>query len=315
MAAQHIEDRIGLVLGGQPFPRGRGVASGLTRGCLGQLIRRGAVRTLLHGVYVDARVEDDLGLRAAAVSLVLPPGAVLARRSAAWLHGIDTRAPSEQHQPLPLECVVPIGMTPPRRAGLQAYVTTLLPHESTCVSGVPVTTLIRTALDLTRYLDTYMGLAVVDTMLHRGLVQHRALVAEVTRFPGERWIDRARRVVDLAEPATESYGESWLRLRVVDAGLPRPRPQVEIRDRSGDFVARADLADPRRRLAIEYDGREHHSSEAAQVHDLLRRAAMTAAGWRVLVATRNEVLGRSMLLEQARGEAYGLPVTLRRRTW
>lgn len=315
MAAQHIEDRIGLLFGGQPFRRGQGMASGLTRGRLGQLIRRGAVRSLFHRVYVDVRVEDDLCLRAAAASLVLPAGAVLARRSAAWLHGIDTRAPSEHQTPLPLECVVPTGVTPPRRAGLLAYAADLQARDTTVVADLPVTTLTRTALDMARYLDTYMGLAVVDAMLHRGLVEQRHLARELTRFAGERWIDRARRVVDHAEPATESYGESWLRLRVVDAGMPRPRPQVEIRDSSGAFVARADLADPRRRLAIEYDGQEHHTCEADQAHDLLRRAAMTDAGWRVLVATRNEVLGRSMLLEQALGEAYSLPVMLRRRTW
>ena len=270
---------------------------------------------MFFGVYVDARTPDELYLRAAAVSLVLPPGAVLARRSAAWLHGIDSRAPSEALQPLPLECVVPAGSTPPRRAGLLSYAATLLPRDTMQLGGVAVTTLTRTAVDLARYLDTYMGLAVVDSMLHRGLVDQRGLAAELPRFTGERWIDRARRVVDLAEPRTESYGESWLRLRVVDAGLPRPRPQVEIHDTHSNFVARADLVDPRRRLAIEYDGQEHHTSETDQAHDLLRRAAMTRAGWRVLVATRNEVLGRSMLLEQALGEAYSLPVLLRRRTW
>lgn len=170
-------------------------------------------------------------------------------------------------------------------------------------------------MDLARWLAPHMGLAVLDVMLGRGLVDRSSLAEQVERFAGDRWIERARRTMLLAEPRSESYGESWLRLRVVDAGFPRPEPQVVVRDEQGGFVARVDLADRARRLAIEYDGQEHHTSDADQEHDARRRGELTRAEWRVVVATRNDVLGRSLHLERALGEAYSLPVLLRRRTW
>ncbi len=51
-------------------------------------------------------------------------------------------------------------------------------------------------------------------------------------------------------------GESWLRLRIVDAGFPRPVVQIEVLDADGRCVYRLDLGWPDRRLAVEYDGQD-----------------------------------------------------------
>ena len=298
---------------GQPFLRRQAEQAGLGSR-LSSMVRSGLLRRPLSGVYVDALVPDTVQTRAACLALVLPCEGVLCRRAAAWLHGIDTHGPGDTTV-TPLECVLPTGLTAVRRPGVLCYTAPLGPDDVTVVSDLPVTTAARTAVDLARWLRPHMGLAAVDLMLGRGLVEQAALADTVERFAGGRWVDRARRTVALAEPASESYGESWLRLRVVDAGFPRPEPQVVIRDGRGRFLARVDLADRERRLALEYDGQEHHSSDADQAHDERRRGALTAEGWTVLVATRNEVLGSSLVLERALGEVYSMPVLLRRRTW
>ena len=57
----------------------------------------------------------------------------------------------------------------------------------------------------------------------------------------------------------------------------------------GVWLARVDLAWPAFRVAVEYDGREHHGPERAE-HDARRRERLRAAGWVVLVV-RNEQLG------------------------
>lgn len=56
----------------------------------------------------------------------------------------------------------------------------------------------------------------------------------------------------------------------VVGGLPRPRAQHEVRDAAGRFVARLDLAYPKWRLGIEYDG-DQHRDRAAFRADLTRR--------------------------------------------
>ncbi len=46
-------------------------------------------RSLDHGLWVPADVEDSLSLFVAASQLVLPEGAAVAAVGAAWLHGVD----------------------------------------------------------------------------------------------------------------------------------------------------------------------------------------------------------------------------------
>ena len=47
-------------------------------------------------------------------------------------------------------------------------------------------------------------------------------------WKGGRNIDRARRLASFCEPRAESFGESWTRLRILDAGFPRPVAQVPL---------------------------------------------------------------------------------------
>src|SRR3954454_5060528 len=54
-------------------------------------LRSCAYRRLFHDVYVDAAAPDTLELRAAAIGLALPAGAVVGYTAAAWLHGADVR--------------------------------------------------------------------------------------------------------------------------------------------------------------------------------------------------------------------------------
>lgn len=54
---------------------------------------------------------------------------------------------------------------------------------------------------------------------------------------------------------------------------------------------RLDLAYPRHRLAVEYDGAEHRLQAQARL-DLVREADLVAAGWRVLRFDACTVLGR-----------------------
>ena len=46
----------------------------------------------------------------------------------------------------------------------------------------------------------------------------------------------------VAEPLAESPGESWLRLRLIDAGFGRPTAQIVVKGSSRDF--RIDLGYP-----------------------------------------------------------------------
>jgi len=306
----------GPASGAAPFRRSDVGRLGLTGHRLDALLANGVVVQPLRGVYLSAAALDDPVARARAVGLVLPPGAAVGRRAAAWLHGVDPRAPAELTAPLPLECVVPAGSVVPRRRGLRPYEATLPPGDVTEVHGVPVTSAERTALDLARYLLPHMGLAVLDAMAGARQVEPAALLDRLEEWRGERFVARARRLVEHCEPTSESYGESWLRLRLLDAGFPRAVPQVWVVDGDGRRLYRLDLAWPERRLAIEYDGLEFHEHPAARAADQRRRDDLARRfGWTVVGVGRGEVLGRSLALENGVGHLLGMAPQIRQRLW
>jgi len=292
------------------------LAAGVPERSLRRLVLTGALRRPVRGVLVRGDVPDDLPTRAAAARLVLPPTAALCRGAASWLLGVDARDPGRHHEPAPIECYVPRGRQPARRAGLRCYVTDLEPSDVVEVQGLACTTPDRTAVDLGRCLSPGMGLAVLDAMTRAGLIAPAELEPLTQRWRRGRNIATARRLIGLASPLAESYGESWLRLRLHDAGFPPPDLQISMVDADGVEVYRLDLGYASHRASWEYDGQEHHSGAAALAHDARRRADIARRwGWTVWGVTKGEVLGRSMALENAVGDALGIEPAIRRRLW
>ncbi|MCA1306638.1 DUF559 domain-containing protein [Microbacterium esteraromaticum] len=93
---------------------------------------------------------------------------------------------------------------------------------------------------------------------------------------------RLRTAVDLIREDSWSPRESLLRYRIVMAGLPEPVLNHDVFAADGRFLACVDMAYPQRKVAIEYQGRLHHASYAADVE---RIAALRAAGWTVIEVT------------------------------
>ena len=82
--------------------------------------------------------------------------------------------------------------------------------------------------------------------------------------------------------------ETRLRWLLIQAGLPFPEVQANLRDAAARFVGRVDLYYADARLAIEYDGGTHRESMAA---DNRRQNRLIEAGYRVLRFTASDVLG------------------------
>ncbi|WP_125130347.1 DUF559 domain-containing protein [Microbacterium sp. 10M-3C3] len=90
-----------------------------------------------------------------------------------------------------------------------------------------------------------------------------------------------------------SRPETWVRLLLVDTGLPEPVAAHEVFDGDGRFVARLDLAYPRRRVAVEYEGEQHLTDPAQWARDIRRYEALAALGWTVIRLTREDLHGGS----------------------
>ena len=91
--------------------------------------------------------------------------------------------------------------------------------------------------------------------------------------------------------------ETRIRLELIRARLPRPAVQAELCDASGNFIGRADLYYPDRRLVIEYDGRNHKDRLVA---DLRRQNALVNAGYHLLRFTGVDMRTPGSVVTQVR---------------
>lgn len=264
-----------------PFRGSTAIADGLlTRG----MLQNPLWVKLLPDVYVHRDVALDHRTWCHAAALVLPPGAAIGGLSAAYIWGADLVADDS-----PVSVVVP--RTGRVRANPRLAVSrcSISDGDLTRFDGLPVTSPERTAFDLGRRLPLEDAVIAVDALTHRRLPK----LEELGRYSKQRsaWAGSRQlaTVLALAEPLTESPMETRLRLILTRAGLPRPVAQHEIRDGTGHFLARVDLAYPRYRLGLEYEG-DHHRDRATFRRDLSRANAVRAVGWTVLRFTADDVL-------------------------
>jgi very-short-patch-repair endonuclease len=75
---------------------------------------------------------------------------------------------------------------------------------------------------------------------------------------------------------------------IIDAGLPMPELQYSIVV-DGVERYRLDLAYPKHRICIEYDGVEFHTTPQHREADEARRAWLRDAGWTAIVLTRDDL--------------------------
>jgi very-short-patch-repair endonuclease len=148
----------------------------------------------------------------------------------------------------------------------------------------------RTWRDLAAVLPAAALLAVTDQLLATRL-SSADLQAALARRPDGRGSARARDVLAVADPRAESPMESVLRWIAIEAGLPLPVLQYEVRDEAGVLLGRADMAWPEQKVLVEFDG-DLHRERSVFVDDLRRQNRLVAAGWTVLRFSSADVLGR-----------------------
>lgn len=252
---------------------------------------------MLRGVYVPASLEETYDVRVACLAKAARPHTVFVDRTAAWLWGVDAYRPAERVGAVPLDAFVIRGHTRVRRPGVHGGQRELSRQDWVGVRGVRVTTPLRTAVDLACGLSRYEALAAVDALIHQHGLVRDDLQRLLPRFRGRRGVVQAREIVSVCDPRSESQGESFTRLALLDDGLPYPAIQLWVLDEHGRRRYRLDHAYEEARVAVEYDGEQHHSSAADRARDARRRTWLSERGWTVVVVTKDD-------LAQARREVW-----------
>ncbi|BEP16165.1 DUF559 domain-containing protein [Acidothermaceae bacterium B102] len=271
-----------LLLTGQPFTMATAHELGVSRGRL----RSSLWRPVCRGILVAKDTPDSVELFLAAAKLVVPEGAVISGRAAAWLHGIDIRRYASE----PLDITIDRHWAPSGRGLLVPHRAPLPDEDLVEIGGLLVTNPLRTAYDLVRGFDLRKGsknydvveaVVAVDAFLHAGLITPDLL----TEFQKDRrWPNglRLERVLDLADAGAESPMESRLRMvLVIDAGLPRPETQYAIPYGEDGRELRVDIAYPGPHLGIEYHGAWHGEGDRPWL-DQHRSNTLAGQRWHVL---------------------------------
>lgn len=254
----------------EPFLGSEAVRSGM--------LRPHQLRSRFRAVYPDVYVRRDQQLtlrhRAVAAWRCSRRRGVLAGLTAAAWHGskwVDER--------LPIELVWSTAR-PPR--GLRTYDVRLGPEEYDLVGGIPVTTPQRTAYDVGRRKPMGAAIAYLDALLGATNVK-LAEVAEVAdRHRGARGLRQLETALELVDTGSQSPKESWLRLLIIGAGLPRPTTQVPVATPDGTRMYYLDMGWPDVMVAVEDDG-EHHGLDRWQyTRDIRRSEQWERLGWLIV---------------------------------
>lgn len=252
----------GVFLGSEAIARGS-----LTRGQL-----RWNYRQIHRDVYVPKNALRSLDDNIWAAWLWSGRRAIIAGRAAAAVHGakwVDDFAP--------IEIVGPFNHPPPgiiiRREHISA-------EDLVELNGLPVTNPARTAFDLARHLPRGLAVAHLDALSAATGLALAEVTPLIARNRGVRSVRQCRATLSLMDGGAQSPKESWLRLVLVDAGLPRPTTQIKVTD--GRLVAYLDMGWEQAMVAMEYDGDQHRTDRRQYVKDIRRAEMVNRLGWNVI---------------------------------
>jgi len=169
--------------------------------------------------------------------------------------------------------------TPP---GIQTHRDRIEDDEIQLVDGLSVTSPARTALDIACWYPTMTAVAGIDALARGTELKAVDIDLLTRRYAKRRGIVRARQAVGLFDPGAQSPKESWLRVVLIEAGLPRPQTQIAVTNDFGSAFAYLDMGWEDVKVAVEYDGEQHRSDRRQYSWDVRRLETLERLGWIVI---------------------------------
>ncbi|MET1052748.1 MAG: hypothetical protein ABWX65_08935 [Mycetocola sp.] len=185
-------------------------------------------------------------------------------------------------------------MSPPHTRATKArnvvgHCATLNPGDVVERYGVLLTSAERTWCDLAAILDLSDLVAAGDALLwHEDPVSSLARLQDaVARYPSQRGRVRMRLALPLLSAHSRSRPESIVRVALVTSELPDPIPNFEVFLRG--VRREIDLAYPRYKVGLEYQGDHHRTDRAQWRGDIRRGNDAVDEGWSMVYFTGDDL--------------------------
>lgn len=268
----------------EPIIGSQAIAAGeLTRGDL-----RWNYRRIYPDVYVHKSRRLSVYTRAMAAWLWTDGTGILAGHTAAALHGAE-----RAHAAADIEL---IGKPKRARRGVVIRNERIEDDEITPYGRMRLTSPARTALDLARQLPIEEAIIHLDQLCAATELTARDVMALRLRYRGARGMATAFRAIRFMDGGARSPQESLIRLRLIEAGLPRPRTSIPLTENWWDD--RLGMGWPRYRVGVEWGGHRRSLDRDVRFRDLLRQEdwqlieALPDQQWSHLLSECREALHR-----------------------
>lgn len=246
----------------------------LASGRLSRHRLRMAYRPVFPDVYLPEHSQLSLEMRIRAAWLWSRRRAVIGGAAAAALHGAEWIPDG-----VPVE-LIHHNARPPD--GVLTRRGTLAAGETQLCDGLVVTTPERTAFDIGRRGAVRSAVVRLDSLARATGLKVDDVLRVAKAHPRSPGLLRLEAALELVDPGAQSPRESYLRLLLIDAGLPRPQTQIPVLAADGLPVAYLDLGWQESMVAVEYDGDQHRSDRRQYVKDIRRMEMLEQLGWTIV---------------------------------
>ncbi len=262
------------------FTLNQAIAAGLSNRAIRERIRRGALERIHPSVFGIAGSEDGWHRQVLAAVLSATEPAAASHRTAALLWGLTDQVPE----------VIEVVTRRHRRVHRLPFVVheskDLLESDIVVVDGIPVTTAVRTVVDLGASASPRLVERCLDTGIRKSMFSAwdaRCFIARVARS-GRNGVGTVRPLVEQRiewNTITESNMEDLLVAIIGPSPFPLPDTQHSVFEPDGEFVGRFDFAYPTRKSLIETDSERWHMDPTSFQRDREKQNRAHALGWTV----------------------------------
>jgi hypothetical protein len=260
----------GVEESGQPFIG----SEALARGVLSRHQLRTQYQAVFPNVYLPKQTAPSLEQRIVAAWLWSGRRGVIAGTAAAALHGakwVDD------------DVLIELVYANPRAPrGVLTRRDVLLDDEVQTLAGRAVTTPERAAFDIGRRESRRLAVARLDALARAAAFRVDEVVGLAKRHRGTRGLRQLETALELVDAGAQSPQESYLRLLLIDAGLPRPQTQIPVLGADGLPIAYLDMGRQDNMVAVEYDGDQHRADRVQYLNDIRRLEKLECMGWLIV---------------------------------